>query len=192
MSNNDSNWYGQTFKSWVAARGPKPTQAQLAVMHQLGLRPGKQALACAMMLRDHGATAGQIIMACGAPQLNRMRGLVADALCKREAVPMTGDGHTVYKLVVTPKGLKRIEARVKADAAADAAGKAGDDASAAKPAKAKAVKKATSKARKGGKAPKADAPATQPPVNSPDVTDRPDVQVPQQASADLLPANPLS
>ena len=146
-----TNWYAGSFKNWsIKALGPKPTADQLEAIHLLGLRPGKQALANAMALRPEGVTNAQIIQACGNPQLNRMRGLIADKLVKREPVPMTGAGHTVYKLVLTPKGEQRISKARERIAAADAEG-AGD-------VPAKPVKRAAGKPKAKGapKAPKAE------------------------------------
>lgn len=110
-----ANWYGTVFKAWQAKQlGPKPTADQLASIHNLGARPGKQALAIAMGLRDCGVTNGQIVIACGAPQLNKMRGFITDALLKRLPVSPSPEGHTVYKLEVTPKGNQRIARTLKA------------------------------------------------------------------------------
>lgn len=134
-TNTASAHYADTFKAWdVKHLGPKPTSDMLQNIHRLGARPGKQALASAMALRDKGVTAGQIVIACGAPQLNKMRGFITDALLKRVAVPKTAEGHTVYKLELTAKGKQRIERSAKAEVKADEAGAAvaGD-----KPAKAK-------------------------------------------------------
>lgn len=144
MSNaNDANWYGNVFKAWpVKQLGPKPTADMLASIHKLGARPGKQALAIAMGLRDCGVTGSQIVIACGAPQLNKMRGFITDGQLKREAVPPSADGHTVYKLAVTAKGKQRIERTEKALAKAESE-------AAAKPVKAKA--KATDKAKGAAK-----------------------------------------
>src|SRR5258708_39415836 len=95
---NHSNYYSDVFKAWpVKLVGPKPTADMLATVHKLGLRPGKQALANAMALRDGGVTGSQIVIVCSAPQLNKMRDLVTDALVKREAMPKL-KGNTVYKL----------------------------------------------------------------------------------------------
>jgi hypothetical protein len=106
---SDANWYGEVFKTWQSKQlGPKPTVDQLSSIHKLGARPGKQALAIAMGLRDCGVTGSQIVMACGAPQLNKMRGLISDAYLKRLAAPMAANGHQVYKLEVTTKGKQRI------------------------------------------------------------------------------------
>jgi len=133
-----AGWYTNTFKAWQAKQlGPKPTADMLATVHGLGLRPGKQALANAMALRDCGVSGAQIVMACGAPQLNRMRGLISDGHVKREAVPPNELGHAVYKITLTPKGAKRVAGTAKA---ADKAAVSGDT-NAAKPAKAKRTSK---------------------------------------------------
>ena len=138
-----TTFYASNFKNWQASKlGPKPTAEQLETVHHLGARPGKQALAIAMGLRDCGVTGSQIVMATGAPQLNKMRGFITDAFLKRLPAPAGENGHTVYKLAVTAKGTQRIERTIKAAAKQAEAekGEAGD-----KPAKAK---KATSKPRK--------------------------------------------
>ena len=113
--------YASLFSNWQAnVVGPKPTAEMLEKVEGLGLRPGLQALACAMSLRADGVTGKQIVIACGAPQLNRMRGLVAEGMFKWHATPRNGEGHTVYKHTVTPKGeaeIKRI-AKVKANSVA--------------------------------------------------------------------------
>jgi len=141
---NITNAYAPFFKNWAKALGSKPTEAQLTAVHGLGCRPGKQALAIAMGLRDTGVSNAQIIQACGNPQLNKMRGLITDAFLKRDmSAPPNDAGHTVYKLVVTKKGEARIERAAKAAAALEAAGEA---APAEKPAKVKA--KAKGKAKK--------------------------------------------
>jgi hypothetical protein len=119
-AHNDAlNAYKPLFANWQAkVVGSKPTAEVLAKVHGLGLRPGKQAIACAMALRDEGVTGPQIVMVCGAPQLNRMRGLISGGLFKRVVVPANEQGHTVYKCSVTPKGeaeIKRI-AKVLANA----------------------------------------------------------------------------
>ena len=137
MSKHDATqWYATTFKAWPKQVGPKPTAEALDTIHKLGARPGKQALANALMLRECGVTGGQIVMACGAPQLNKMRDFVAKGLAKRVPISNSVEGHTVYKLELTAKGLKRIET-VKALAVKAAEGEP------AKPAKAKRKAKAT-------------------------------------------------
>lgn len=144
---NEQNWYGNVFKSWqVKQLGPKPTAEMLASIHGLKARPGKQALACAMALRDCGVTAGQIVIACGAPQLNKMRGFITDALLKRLPVPPSSEGHTVYKLELTAKGKQRIASTEKQAAKAVEAGAGEQAEKPAKPVKAKAAKKAARKA----------------------------------------------
>lgn len=114
-ANNATGWYANVFKGWPTKLvGPQPNAAQLDTIHLLGARPGKQALANAMALRDGGVTGAQIVMACGAPQLNKMRGFVTDGLMKFEAVPPADNGHKVYKLAVTAKGNARIDKARKA------------------------------------------------------------------------------
>lgn len=155
---NVTGWYANVFKHWpVKMIGPQPNSAQLETIHLLGARPGKQALANAMALRDTGVTGAQIVMACGAPQLNKMRGFVTDGLMKFEAVPPAENNHKVYKLVVTAKGQARIERAHKAlaDAAANA--------TAEKPAKAATKAKGKAKGKKATvEAPKAETVTSEP------------------------------
>lgn len=135
--------YATMFKGWqVKLAGDKPTGEMLATAHALGCRPGKQALAMAMALRAGGVTGGQIIAACGAPQLNKMRDTVAKGLAKWAALPMTEAGHKVYHLELTAKGNGKVSKAAEAPAAE-------------KPAKAKRASKAKAKP-----APVAEAPAT--------------------------------
>ena len=153
---NATGWYGTYFKAWqVKLLGPKPTEAQLATIHGLGARPGKQALANAMALRDCGVTGSQIVSACGALQLNKMRGFITDGLLKREAVPAAGT-HTVYKLTLTAKGATRVKAgdvaKAKAIETVKAKGKAAHKANPGN----RAARKA---AQAAAKAAVADAPA---------------------------------
>lgn len=158
-ANDATGWYGNVFKGWqTKALGRKPTAGELATIHGLGARPGKQALANAMMLRESGVTGAQIVLAAGAPQLNKMRDFISKGLVKRVPISNSAEGHTVYKLTLTAKG----EAKVKAAEAAPAE----------KPAKAAKVKAA----RKPRPA-KVTAP----------VTEAPQGETPAQA-ADMAPA----
>jgi hypothetical protein len=125
MANSTLNAYATFFSAWQAnVVGPKPTAELLEKCHGLGLRPGKQALACALSLRDGGVTGSQIVIVCGAPQLNRMRGLISEGLFKRHAVAADPQGHTVYKNTVTPKGEAEIKRLAKVMANATASTKA--------------------------------------------------------------------
>lgn len=156
-----TNTYAPFFKGWqVKALGPRPNDDLLAVAHGLGLRPGKQALANAMALREGGVSGSQIVMATGAQQLNRMRGLIAAGVVKREAVAANEQGHTVYKITLTAKGTAAIK---RASEAADKATLA----QAAKPAKvsAKSKRKAERKAERKAAVKAAEAQAT--PANEP-------------------------
>lgn len=150
QSNEALGWYGHMAKGWpVKQVGVMPSGETLATVHGLGCRPGKQAMAIAMAMRSSGVTGSQIVIACGAPQLNKMRGLIADGVLKREAVPPQGDtGHTVYKLTLTAKGAGKVKAAEKA---------VSDKAGSAKPAKVKAAKPVKAKAAK----PVSDAAAVQ-------------------------------
>jgi hypothetical protein len=142
---SELNNYTNYFKNWqVKLLGPKPTEAQVAAIHALGARPGKQALASAMALRDGGVTGAQVVMACGAPQLNKMRGFVADGVARWVPTPADTAGHKVYRLELTAKGAAKGKAATKAAAVAASKAAAPDDTTAtAKPAKrAKAAKRA--------------------------------------------------
>lgn len=151
---NHATYYTANFADWQGKQlGAKPTIAQLATAHAFG-RPGKQSLALAMALRDAGVSASQIIMACGAPQLNHMRGLITEGHFKREAAAANDVGHTVYKLTLTKKG---EAAMAKREAAAAEAKLEGDKPKATKvklepkgdkPAKVKASKPRKAKADK--------------------------------------------
>lgn len=138
---NVTTHYAPLFSNWQAnVVGPKPTAELLEKVHGLGLRPGLQALACAMSLRPDGVTGKQIVVACGAPQLNRMRGLVAEGLFKWHPSPRNAEGHTVYKHTVTPKGEAEIKRLAKVAVNASASTKA--------PAKAPKAAKVSRKANK--------------------------------------------
>lgn len=177
-TNNDSNWYANVFKAWNSkVLGPKPSTEMLASVHNLDARPGKQALACAMALRDCGVTGSQIVVATGAPQLNKMRGYISDGIFKRLAVPPSAEGHTVYKLELTGKAKQRITqklariAKAEANEAAKAEKPAKAPAKAKGAAKAKAPAKGAAKPATGDVAPQAPAPVTP--------TDTGDAQQPQ-------------
>src|SRR5271167_2942715 len=151
--------YAPQFKAWaVKTHGPRPTEVQLEQAHMLGCKPGKQALAVAMGLRDEGVTNPQVLHACGNPQNNKRAGLVTDSYLKRERMARTPEGHEAYKYTVTPKGIKRIDTNKAREAASEAAGKAVEvkaakrapgDAAAAKVKKADKV--ATVKVKKAAK-----------------------------------------
>ena len=110
MSNHDATqWYTEQLKAWPKQAGPKVNAELLETVHRLGARPGKQAMANAMYLRDGGATTAQVCMVVGAPQLNKMRGFITDGLLKREAVSPSAEGHTVYRLTLTAKGAAKVK-----------------------------------------------------------------------------------
>ena len=143
MSNSTLNAYAEQFKVWPSKFvGAKPTAEQLETYNKLGARHGLQCLAGAMALRENGVTGAEIVMACGNPQLNKMRGFITDALVKRVPMPKR-NGHEVYKLVVTPKCLTRIKASEAKAAKLEAEGN-----------KAVVDKKATAITGKPGKASK--------------------------------------
>lgn len=151
MKNDATGWYANTFKGWQSKLlGRKPTAAELAIAHAFG-KPGKQSLALAMAMRENGVTAGQIQIACGAPQNNHRRGLITEGMFKREAVPPSNEGHTVYKITLSPKGDKALKAKAEAPKA---------EAKADKPAK--AVKAAKAPRKHKAKVAPAEAPASDP------------------------------
>lgn len=151
-SNDVTANYAVQFKAWQKAAGTKPTAEMLHTVNMLGARHGKQCLAIAMSLRPEGVTNSQIIMACGNPQLNKMRGYISDAYLKRLNVAQAENGHTVYKLELTPKGAAKVKRNEAAMAKAAAAGEVvtNDDQPKAK------AKKATGKPRKPKAAPASD------------------------------------
>jgi hypothetical protein len=160
MTNQITKAYDDQFKKWQAPGmskllGPKPTAEQLLTYHRLGARHGKQCFAGAMALREHGVTGTEITIACGAPQLNKMRGFIVDALVKRVAVGKR-DGSEIYKLVLTPKGEKRIATAVAREQAAEAAGAVTEPVKAKKATKVAKKAKATSKPRKPRAVPNGD------------------------------------
>lgn len=163
MTSNTINFYKPWFDKWQAdLDGPKPTQAMFDIVHGLGCRPGKQALAIAMSLRPGGVTRPQVIHVTGAPQFNKMGDLVKAKWLVDRNLPPTNDGraHYVYGNEVTAAGKAEIAKRATA-AAAQAAPKV-------KPApKAKAKAAAKPKASKP-KAPKV-KPA-KPEASKPEVT----------------------
>jgi hypothetical protein len=151
MTKDITGHYADVFKGWQPKLvGSKPAATNLDTIHKLGARPGKQALANAMAMRPEGVTGSEIIIACGAPQLNKMRGFITDGLLKREAVPPR-NGHTVYKLTLTAKGAARIKGKAE---------KADKPAKVAKP---KAVRKPKAKAE----------PVTEPVTVEPVTVDQP-------------------
>lgn len=165
------------FKGWSAKHlGSKPTDEMLATVHALGLRPGKQALANAMMLRPEGASGSQVVMATGAPQLNRMRGLVAAGVVKRDMnAPANPQGQSVYKLNLTPKGELAIK---RAATLAEKAALDGGEVKAPKKAKVKKVEGSGGTARK--RKPVTAPAAEQAPVAPEVITE----QAPPQGEAD--------
>lgn len=162
-TNEATGWYANVFKGWDnKVLGRRPTAAELHTIHALGARPGKQALASAMALRECGVTRGQVDIACGAPQFNKMRAFRASGVLKREATPPNDLGHTIYKMVLTTKGESAVK---KADeAATTAAADTGDKP--AKPAKAVSAKSAKKAERKAAAKAAAEAKAAETPVTT--------------------------
>lgn len=154
--------YDWAFKVWPGDKrcGRKPTADELITYHRLSARHGKQCLAGAMALRPDGVTGAEIVMACGAQQLNKMRGFVTDGLVKQVTMGKRNNS-VIYKLVLTPKGEKRVAATIKRELELVAAGEVAV-VEAAKPAGAVKAKKAakpadgkkrTSKPRKAADVP---------------------------------------
>lgn len=118
QANDVTGWYANYLNNWsISQLGSKPTADTFTKVHALGLRPGKQALAVAMYLRPGGATSSQVVIAVGAPQLNRMRGLIADKLLVRVPTPSSAAGHTVYAVTLTAKGEQAIKAHTVSEPA---------------------------------------------------------------------------
>jgi hypothetical protein len=130
--------------------GAKPTADHLLTYHRLGARHGKQCLAGAMALREQGVTGSEITIACTAPQLNKMRGFITDGLVKRVTLGKRNNGE-IYKLVLTPKGEKRVATAITREQALEAAGQVTDDVTSKKATKGAAAKKPASKPRKAAK-----------------------------------------
>src|SRR5882672_7027615 len=127
-ANDASTLYPAFFKKWQTAGmlkllGPKPTADQLAKVHALGPRPGKQAFIIAMALRDCGVTPAQMVLVTGTKHLNKMGDLTTDAYLREVLMPQVA-GMKCYKREITPKGAARIERFNKAQAATVAAGEA--------------------------------------------------------------------
>ncbi len=134
-ANNAADWYATTFKQWPKLAGSKPSAELLDTIHKLGCRNGKQALANAMYMRPEGATSGQIVMACGAPQLNKMRQLRDDMkLIRQVPTPKNEAGHTVYRIELTAKGTAKVAKVAAAPVEGDKPAKAKRKAKADKPA----------------------------------------------------------
>ncbi len=124
MTTNSIKAYAGFFKGWqIKSTGPKPTAAQLVTSEALGARQGsKVAMALAMYQRPQGATQGQVFMACGGPQLNKLRGLITAGKVSRVSMPNNAAGHTVYKMVL--KGRKAPTKARKAKPKGDTKAKA--------------------------------------------------------------------
>jgi len=163
---NHKAWYAAVFANWsntAIPLGPQPTNEQLGIVHALGMRCGKQALANAMALREKGVS-GAEIKAMSAlfdgnatPQLNKLRDNIQVSgvferlpVAGRYVVKLTKLGHEKVKqgadraLTGTPslkaaEGVKLPPKGTKAEATGKAAKPAG---------KGKAPKAATPKAAK--------------------------------------------
>lgn len=173
---NHTGWYSTVFNAWqVKALGPKPTNEQLGVIHALGARPGKQAMANAMALRDGGVSGNQIKGASAlfdgnpTPQLNKMRGFVDVAgVLAWVPLPSTGDGK-VYRTKLTDKGRAMIKTMADRPLHSTPSLKAatGKAVTAPKPAAPKGPVHLTSKAKMPKGAPKATASAKRPATTTP-------------------------
>lgn len=114
--NTVTGWYETVLKNWPKLAGSKPTVDQFKAAHALGCRPGKQALAMAMYLRDGGATDGQVKLACivqwgsSGSHHNKRRDILSAGWAKAKPVVSDAAGHKVYAIVLTDKGVKRLTA----------------------------------------------------------------------------------
>ncbi len=109
------NPYAAFMKKWNAKlMGEKPTERELATAEALGFRSGsKVAFANAMYLREGGATADQIILAVGKPQLNGRRALVAAGIAKKGGEKKNPEtNRLVYFTELTARGLKLVQAKI--------------------------------------------------------------------------------
>ena len=145
MTKHDSvtGWYSTVLKGWqVKLLGPKVIAEQLTAAHALGCRPGKQALAMAMYLREAGASDGQVKAACiiqwgsSGSHHNKRRDIVAAKFVRDVPTVNDAQGHKVYAITLTDKGNKLVTDRVAAVTAA-AEAKPAKVAKVAKPRKAK-------------------------------------------------------
>jgi hypothetical protein len=130
-ANNVTGWYETVLKGWQAkALGPKPTAELFTQAHALGCRPGKQALAMAMYLRDGGATDGQVKMACiiqwgsSGSHHNKRRDIISAGFAKAKPVVSDTQGHKVYAITLTAKGVTKAAVTEKPAKAATKATKA--------------------------------------------------------------------
>lgn len=123
---NPLTYYADKLKAWPTKyAGAKPTAEQFKAAHALGAKPGtKTAMAVAMYLRPGGATQGQVFNINGGPYLNKMRAIIEAGAAKREPMPQTAEGHTVYKLALAKPKAKATRkpkaAKPKADKPATA------------------------------------------------------------------------
>lgn len=117
--------YKAAFSHWPKAAGEQPTALLLDTIHAMNIRPGKHALACAMYLRDGGATDQQVRLAAakldtkGGLQgslFNYMRQLCNDGLMRRDMTQPRG----VYKITLTKKGEAQVARYTKATAPVEA------------------------------------------------------------------------
>lgn len=150
---NHQAYYTNQFANWSKALGPKPTSDELAVIHAFA-RPGKQALAGAMMLRADGCTSAQMKGASelfngkNTPHRNKWVGSDGGQVMlgnfTREPVPGK------YKITLAARGKKRVDELAKAATTAPAQ------------VAAKAPAKAPSKPKGAPKVAKARAPKAKP------------------------------
>lgn len=112
---NAADHYAAVLKNWpVKFAGPKPTTADFANAHALGVRPGtKTAVALAMYMRTDGASQAQVINVNGGPYLNAMRAAIEAGHATRQPVPANASGHTVYKLTLPTKKASKAKAKAK-------------------------------------------------------------------------------
>ena len=107
--------YKPVLSNWpVKVLGPRVTVEQLAAAHALGCRPGMQALAIAMCMREGGASNAQQVTACSlnwgssGTHHNKRKALVTTKLLANVSMPDNETGHTVYKVALTDKGKGKL------------------------------------------------------------------------------------
>jgi hypothetical protein len=111
--------YVPVLKAWQGkVLGPKPTADLFDLAHLLGCRPGKQALARAMEMRECGATNGQVVLACtlgwgsSGSHHNKRRELVHSKMIRVVSMPNDKSGHTVYHIELTSKANEKLKPEV--------------------------------------------------------------------------------
>jgi len=119
-TSNARGWYTDFWANWPKGVGRQPTATELAAVHAIGYREGKQALFAAMCLREAGATRPEGMLVCGAPQFNKTfgkGGTVAAGYFKRLPHEQR-NSHVVYKIELTAKGNAKAKGAAPVEATA--------------------------------------------------------------------------